>query len=36
MNLSDLQAQIKAHDFNPDYKKGYFLKLIEEVGFSKK
>lgn len=32
MTLRQLQAYLKAKDFQPDRKQGYFLKLIEEVG----
>lgn len=32
MTLAELQAYIKAKDFQPALKQGYFLKLIEEVG----
>ncbi len=30
--LRELQEYIKAKDFNPGLKEGYFLKLVEEVG----
>lgn len=32
MTLRELQAYIKAKDYHPELKQGYFLKLIEEVG----
>ncbi len=32
MTLGELQAYIKAKDFKPELKQGYFLKLVEEVG----
>lgn len=32
MNILDIQNSIKAHDFSPENKGAYFLKLIEEVG----
>ena len=32
ITISKLQAYIKEHDYNPELKQGYFLKLAEEVG----
>lgn len=32
ITLSELQAYIKAKDFQPALKHAYFLKLVEEVG----
>jgi NTP pyrophosphatase (non-canonical NTP hydrolase) len=32
LTIQELQNMIKAKDFHPDNKHGYFLKLIEEVG----
>ena len=32
ITLSQIQQAIKSHDFSPDNKDGYFLKLIEEIG----
>lgn len=32
VTIRQLQAYIKAKDFHPDRKSGYFLKLVEEVG----
>lgn len=32
LTIRELQAHIKAKDFQPDLKHGYFLKLIEEAG----
>ena len=32
VSLASLQKSIKARDFRPELKNGYFLKLIEEIG----
>lgn len=32
MTIKELQTLIKARDFNPELKAGYFMKLVEEVG----
>jgi len=32
LTIRGLQQIIKAKDFHPDNKQGYFLKLIEEIG----
>ena len=32
LTISKLQAYIKEHDYKPELKKEYFLKLAEEVG----
>jgi NTP pyrophosphatase (non-canonical NTP hydrolase) len=32
MNIHALQNSIKAHDYDPEKKQGYMLKLVEEVG----
>ena len=32
ITISKLQAHIKAHDYKPELKQAYFMKLAEEVG----